>query len=290
MKTRKLLACLFGAASLAAAAPSMAYNVQVDEFRVARGTNPAWFLDSFIDGLPPPNNPMSPPFVYSIGPAGATVGPETGGKLTLDTSNGMVGYNPLGIPSIVQQVMLMTDHTGVLPGDSKYDWGLKAWHSFTVSALFDYHAAAPKEFYGLRLGDYAPLPTSGDDRLLLGVMNAGGTPSVMFVQQDYVSGTQTTVGGLMPVNLPVGGFDQIRLSYTHSASSSGVVFASWDLLSGGSVVGNGVWGSTGTVFSNESYTQAGFLAVAPVPEPGTWTMLLAGLAALGTMARRRRPI
>jgi PEP-CTERM motif len=32
------------------------------------------------------------------------------------------------------------------------------------------------------------------------------------------------------------------------------------------------------------------LTLAPVPEPGTYAMMLAGLAGLGFIARRRKPV
>ncbi len=44
-------------------------------------------------------------------------------------------------------------------------------------------------------------------------------------------------------------------------------------------------------FANGDFTAAGYqvarITIAPVPEPGTWAMLLAGLAGLGWVARRR---
>jgi len=49
-------------------------------------------------------------------------------------------------------------------------------------------------------------------------------------------------------------------------------------------------GTVGTLFGSEGFTQSGELTViaAPVPEPETYAMMLAGLGLLGMMARRRK--
>lgn len=48
------------------------------------------------------------------------------------------------------------------------------------------------------------------------------------------------------------------------------------------------WG--GTQFNEDTYLKVYFGAsqVAPIPEPETWALMLAGLACVGTLARRRR--
>jgi hypothetical protein len=44
----------------------------------------------------------------------------------------------------------------------------------------------------------------------------------------------------------------------------------------------------GQVFGSAGGDYSGDLGIMPVPEPGTWAMLLAGLGAVGAVARRRR--
>lgn len=51
--------------------------------------------------------------------------------------------------------------------------------------------------------------------------------------------------------------------------------------------GSGAFAPTATLFSDEPFTRASFMVSAPVPEPETWAMLLAGIGMLGVIARRR---
>ncbi len=282
MKERMLTAAMLGAASLALAVPAMAYTVQVDKFSVSKNGYSAWFVDTFSDGLAPPNNPQ-PPFPYSVF---GTVGPEIGGRLTMDQSGAVLGLNSLNQPRLVQQVLLETNYSSTTDtNDPSYNFGLKKWNDFTVSGLFDYSVPSAGDIYGIRLGDLAPVVNSGDDRLLLVVGNPGA-PSIMFVDQDYINFTQVSVGGLPNVLLPSSGFDQIRLNLSHAAGSTDIT-ASWELLASGGFVSGGSWGSFGSIFSNENYTRAALITAA-VPEPSSYAMLLAGLGLLSFAARRRK--
>ncbi|SFW16217.1 FxDxF family PEP-CTERM protein [Nitrosovibrio sp. Nv17] len=53
------------------------------------------------------------------------------------------------------------------------------------------------------------------------------------------------------------------------------------------VVGGATYAGAGTSAGNRAYGFSATLDVAPVPEPETWAMLLAGLGLVGTIARRR---
>ena len=71
-------------------------------------------------------------------------------------------------------------------------------------------------------------------------------------------------------------------------SMSGDPVELWATAAAGVTLGAGTY--TMTLMGTNSAaigSYAGNLALAPVPEPGQWAMLLAGLGAMGFMVRRR---
>ena len=282
MKGMTLNTAVLAAAAFAIAAPALAgYNVSVDEFSVTKGGS-LIYLDSFNDSTPPPNNP-NPPFTYTVN---GTVGPEnSSGRLIMDQSGAALGTNSLGQTRAYQSVQLNTNaHPTTSSGDADYALGLKSWHDFTASVTFDYSVPSPGLVYGLRLADFSSTnPNSGSDTAFLMVYGGSGGPQVVFYQQNYLLGFQTVLDGTAVTASP---FDQITLTLSHAAGSN-QVSASWAYLLGGVLQGTGAFAPTATLFSDEPFTRASFMVSAPVPEPETWAMLLAGLGMLGFMSRRR---
>lgn len=69
--------------------------------------------------------------------------------------------------------------------------------------------------------------------------------------------------------------------------SSGLVDV-WTVSSNNLAAGDYYLQVNGTVLSNGAASFGGAVALAPVPEPQTYGMMLAGLGALGVVARRRK--
>lgn len=92
------------------------------------------------------------------------------------------------------------------------------------------------------------------------------------------------------VGLSVTGYDLYDSTDTLVApgtmQSTGVVDL-WTIATGGIPAGNYYVKVSGTIVSNGSASYAGNLNVTPVPEPGTYAMLLAGLGVVAVGARRR---
>jgi hypothetical protein len=62
----------------------------------------------------------------------------------------------------------------------------------------------------------------------------------------------------------------------------------WTISSNNLAAGNYYLQVSGSLVSNSSGAYGGAVMLAPVPEPATYGMLLAGLGAVGVIARRRR--
>ena len=83
-----------GIATCWSIAPVQATVFMIDEFGIDRNGG-AFFSDTFSNGSPPPNVPSATfgdgaPASYSVS---GTLGPESGGKLALDTSQGALQFN-----------------------------------------------------------------------------------------------------------------------------------------------------------------------------------------------------
>lgn len=113
-------------------------------------------------------------------------------------------------------------------------------------------------------------------------------------------GSLGSVGGsATPINVSFGPLSILGLSFTSGTIYSGVIggggsaVGSFSSGPGGVLSFSGALAPLGTYFAELTGTGTGVsggsyaFAIAAIPEPGQWLMLLAGIAMLGVMVRRR---
>ena len=254
-----------------------AYTYFIDQFSVTKNGE-TLFTDSFNAGSPPPSAPNG--FSYSMQ---GTMGPENSsspGKLTIDSSGAIVETNAIGQLRIEQGATLQTD---VNPNNTTL--GLKSTDTFSVTGVFDLVVPPPTvfpTFYGVFLSD----ATATNDQEDLVRMTMGRNPAnllgIGLQQQDFVSHTITNFGGMLLVT----GHEQIALTLTRGDVNSNAVTGSFAYIDGGVVGPVTTFASTASIFSDETFTRAGFEANAPVPEPSAMLFLVPGLVGLAAVRRR----
>jgi len=111
----------------------------------------AIFTDTFSYGNPPPSAPdflNGNPASYFVRGA---MGPESGGKLTLNSADADPGISALGDPFLFQAATLLTD-----TNSSDLTTGLKIDDALSVSGVFDLFApTVSRESYGVNYSDRA---------------------------------------------------------------------------------------------------------------------------------------
>jgi hypothetical protein len=300
------------AAGVLLSASAHGYTAFIDTFQILRtNTNagPAtlggFFFDDFTGSGPPPSAPNflngSPASYGVLGtfPPGA----EAGGKLALDTDLGAIVLNATGQPRQVLRATLQTttfppDRTGPDPGG--FDPGLYRHHEFQVSGRFDLAALpnAAGQLFGIEVNDDFFDPTTStfraaDERLQVQIQRASDpadtTVYIALVKQVFSAGTLEVLNR-QPLPAPPASTtpDQIAIGLGHLAGT-GTFAHGYRYFQNGAPLGDIVTlPGAATMFAGENFVRAAFVASqVPIPEPGTYAMLLAGLAMLGWVARRR---
>lgn len=260
-----------------------AYTFFIDEFSVTKNSTPL-FNDLFNDGSPPPSG--APNLItggtlsYSVF---GTMGPEQNttpnpGKLTLDSSGGLIDFNPPGQSFLEQRALLLTDIS------ANSSLGLRSGSTFSATGVFDLIIPSiPLSGYGVRFTDGTLDNTSPDDVAYVLVERL--TPSdveIRFLHFDFAANTVTLLGqtALVPDS-----HTTISLMLEKGSTNSDAVTAFY-AYDGGSFT---QLSGTMNIFNGEDFTRAQFIAFepAPVPEPATMLLLGSGLIGLAGYGRKK---
>jgi len=164
------------------------------------------------------------------------------------------------------------------------DRGLSKSTSFAAGALFAFQAPAVGYGYQVRLSDRL---SNSRDFADLRIINDGAGSYINFRRQDFLNGTITD-SIAEPLTVPLGA-SFIALGLGQEVANSGVIRGYYAFTdTNGNLLGNvNSFGQT-TIFNGETHTRFEFRAIAPVPEPESYAMLLAGLGLMGVIARRKK--
>lgn len=275
---RRFSSVILAAAFLLAAPAAPGFETFIHEFKLTKN-GAIFFNDVFNDGIEPPQAPpllIAPFNPVSYGVVGTYPdGSEAHGQLLLNSAFGNLAVSPVGGPVYIQFARVLTNSSPTSPA------GLKDFHTFSVSGIFDTVPVPVGGGYGIALID--PQATAFN-ALSFGVRNLDGTgPKVGLQYVDNVNGISTVIG----TETAVDSGRQIELQLVRASTASDVVTASYRYVGDTSFIEIADPMGLGRVFTSANWTQGEFRIFQLVPEPSTYLMLLAGLAFLVGVTRRR---
>ena len=266
-----------------------AYVFVIDEFRIERSFG-CVLVDSFNSGGPPPSSPNFCSGNTASYSTQGTFGPESGGKLIIDSANALLATNAAGAARLVHNATSLTNVNPLAP----FNLGIRKDDTFKVSAIYDLITPpSPISGYGIRLTDRTQYPSASlanDDLSLQLFTDTGGSTYVRLASQDFSLGTITEweqVGFLAPL-----GADQIEFMFSHTNPADSLITSSFRYLSGGSVIAGSEYtlATQVEVFRGEDFIRAGIQAFTAVPAPGSLALLAVGLLSLLRCGGRRRAV
>ena len=231
-------------------------------------------------------------FYQIIGTLQETGTPPTS-KAVLNTAQGaLLTQSPPFLPLVNANIITLL--TGP-PGAGLSNFPLTQTSAFSTSGLFDVTPpATPGGFYQVNLSDRGPSNMFLGDVISMAVVNCSASaptdaqcgslapgPYIQLVDANAFAGTIPQAIASVPLNTSN---QQILLELTKPNPLSDTVDGFYEYFNGGLGSGLTQLGSYSGLFTGPGttpYTQAGFVQLAPVPEPSSFVLLAS--SALGVL-------
>lgn len=284
----KRIAKLVAAGALALASHSaLALVAELDTFTIKKNGS-TLFQDTFEDNVAPPAAPGE--FATYLFPTGTIS--ESGGKAYFNAATGVLAPNATGAAATIASVTRVTFSTNIVESETT---GLKNDQTFSASAVYSLlDNTVVGDNYGLRLTDRNALgrvgvSPSGDDVLELRVTHlASGVRQLQFRRQNFLAGLIEPIASFTLTPNYFAAYERIELQLSKGDISSNAISASATFFPAAGEAQILNFATTTEAFHGENWTRAElFASQAPIPEPQTYAMLLAGLALVGWQLQRR---
>lgn len=276
-----MLAISFFGSALTYPTYLQAYTFSLDSFEITKNAS-VIFTDSFTDGNPPPAIPLFVSSNFSGGTASystlGTFGPESGGKLSIDSSGAVQTFN------IGEDAFRLAQRTTLLTAiGANINNGLRNDDTFSVTGIYDLLLPNARERYGIRLSDAAGGEEGSDILALEVTRRVNGSLFIELRDLDDPANTNVLIDSVFldPSH------NQICLRLTRPDATDNSIFGSFAYNDGPGCAAFTSFVNTADIFDGENFTRAQF-RVSAVPEPSTLLLLGSGLVWLGVPSFFRR--